>query len=175
MDNSQAKICVVCGDKALGYNFNAITCESCKAFFRRNALSPKRFKCLFEGHCEVTVVTRRFCPCCRLQKCFKAGMKTEYIMSEEDKVLKKRKIAQNKAKERKAAGTVEKVEVKNEHTDTQVPHVDTTEVDACGVDTIRSMLVPGDRLASCNDGVGTNSLKTNTDDVAKDTVQQVAK
>nr|KAG5708734.1 hypothetical protein BaRGS_034951 [Batillaria attramentaria] len=31
------KLCLVCGDKALGYNFNAISCESCKAFFRRNA------------------------------------------------------------------------------------------------------------------------------------------
>ena len=31
------KICLVCGDKALGYNFNAVSCESCKAFFRRNA------------------------------------------------------------------------------------------------------------------------------------------
>lgn len=34
-------ICGVCGDKALGYNFDAITCESCKAFFRRNALKAK--------------------------------------------------------------------------------------------------------------------------------------
>jgi len=31
------KICGVCGDRALGYNFDAISCESCKAFFRRNA------------------------------------------------------------------------------------------------------------------------------------------
>lgn len=30
--------CVVCGSAANGYNFDAITCESCKAFFRRNAL-----------------------------------------------------------------------------------------------------------------------------------------
>jgi hypothetical protein len=30
-------ICVVCGANANGYNFDAITCESCKAFFRRNA------------------------------------------------------------------------------------------------------------------------------------------
>ena len=37
----KSKICSVCGDKALGYNFNAITCESCKAFFRRNALKDK--------------------------------------------------------------------------------------------------------------------------------------
>ncbi|OTF82593.1 nuclear hormone receptor 48-like protein [Euroglyphus maynei] len=35
------KICGVCGDKALGYNFNALTCESCKAFFRRNAIRTK--------------------------------------------------------------------------------------------------------------------------------------
>lgn len=36
-----AKKCGVCGDHALGSNFNAITCESCKAFFRRNALKTK--------------------------------------------------------------------------------------------------------------------------------------
>ena len=30
--------CVVCGSPANGYNFDAISCESCKAFFRRNAL-----------------------------------------------------------------------------------------------------------------------------------------
>lgn len=35
------KICGVCGDRALGYNFNAVSCESCKAFFRRNALKNK--------------------------------------------------------------------------------------------------------------------------------------
>ena len=38
MMNINKTLCQVCGDKALGfYNFNAITCESCKAFFRRNA------------------------------------------------------------------------------------------------------------------------------------------
>ena len=40
-ENKMPKICAVCGDKALGYNFGAMTCESCKAFFRRNALSNK--------------------------------------------------------------------------------------------------------------------------------------
>ena len=35
------KVCGVCGDKALGCNFDAISCESCKAFFRRNALKEK--------------------------------------------------------------------------------------------------------------------------------------
>lgn len=40
-NGAREKICLVCGDKALGYNFNAISCESCKAFFRRNALKDK--------------------------------------------------------------------------------------------------------------------------------------
>ena len=31
------KICEICGDSSLGFNFGAISCESCKAFFRRNA------------------------------------------------------------------------------------------------------------------------------------------
>jgi len=39
------KYCGVCGDKALGYNFDAISCESCKAFFRRNA--PKGLVSLY--------------------------------------------------------------------------------------------------------------------------------
>lgn len=33
-------ICTVCDGSAHGYNFDTITCESCKAFFRRNALRP---------------------------------------------------------------------------------------------------------------------------------------
>lgn len=96
--SSADKVCMVCGDKALGYNFNAVTCESCKAFFRRNALLSKDFTCPFSATCEITIVTRRFCQRCRLEKCFRIGMQKEYIMSEEDKMLKRKKIEQNRAK-----------------------------------------------------------------------------
>ncbi|GFY40893.1 nuclear hormone receptor HR96 [Trichonephila inaurata madagascariensis] len=92
------KKCGVCGDNALGSNFNAITCESCKAFFRRNALKTKEFKCPFENECKVDMVTRRFCQKCRLKKCFAIGMKKEWIMSEEEKKAKREKIAQNRQK-----------------------------------------------------------------------------
>lgn len=95
---ARSKICQVCGDKALGYNFNAITCESCKAFFRRNALNKKEFTCPFNQNCDITVVTRRFCQKCRLTKCFSIGMKKEYIMSEADKAAKRQKIELNRAK-----------------------------------------------------------------------------
>ncbi|XP_017799578.1 PREDICTED: nuclear hormone receptor HR96 [Habropoda laboriosa] len=95
-----SKICGVCGDRALGYNFNAVSCESCKAFFRRNALKNKDFRCPFTENCNITPVTRRFCQKCRLDKCFSIGMRKEHIMSEEDKVLKRQKIEQNRAKKR---------------------------------------------------------------------------
>lgn len=101
------KVCMVCSDKALGYNFNAITCESCKAFFRRNALSNKEFTCPFNGNCEISIVTRRFCQKCRLEKCFSIGMRKDYIMSEEDKILKKIKMENNRTKRKSSCNSNE--------------------------------------------------------------------
>ncbi|XP_050310763.1 nuclear hormone receptor HR96 [Anthonomus grandis grandis] len=94
------KICGVCGDKALGFNFNAVTCESCKAFFRRNALIQKEFRCPFSNDCKITTVTRRFCQKCRLNKCFSIGMCKDLIMSDEDKAQKRQKIEENRARKR---------------------------------------------------------------------------
>uniref|UniRef100_A0A1B6EGZ0 Nuclear receptor domain-containing protein n=1 Tax=Clastoptera arizonana TaxID=38151 RepID=A0A1B6EGZ0_9HEMI len=96
-----SKVCGVCGDIALGYNFNAVTCESCKAFFRRNALKVKTFHCPFQEKCNLTAVTRRFCQKCRLEKCFLIGMKKELILSPEEKEIKRRKIMANKSVESK--------------------------------------------------------------------------
>lgn len=103
------KTCLICGDKALGYNFNAISCESCKAFFRRNALSGKELKCPFSNNCVVTVVTRRFCQKCRLEKCLSVGMVKEFIMSEEDKAEKRKKIEENRARKRQHTDTEDTV------------------------------------------------------------------
>lgn len=90
------KYCAVCGDKAIACNFNAVTCESCKAFFRRNAFKETRLKCLFENRCVIDRVTRRFCSKCRLLKCFQIGMKREWILTDEQKQIKRVKIMQNK-------------------------------------------------------------------------------
>jgi len=52
------KVCGVCGDRALSYNFDAISCESCKAFFRRNAPKGLVSLSLQQVHsCEVVVHT----------------------------------------------------------------------------------------------------------------------
>ncbi|UJR19244.1 hypothetical protein I4U23_022373 [Adineta vaga] len=48
-------ICVVCGDQAIGYNYNALSCNSCKAFFRRNAhQSMEKIRCITgQNQCSV--------------------------------------------------------------------------------------------------------------------------
>lgn len=89
--------CYVCGAKAHGYNFDQITCESCKAFFRRNALkSMDKFRCRNNNNCVITSATRKRCKRCRLTKCFKVGMRKEWILTEEEKRLKRRKIERNR-------------------------------------------------------------------------------
>ncbi|KAG9511163.1 Nuclear hormone receptor family member nhr-48, partial [Fragariocoptes setiger] len=98
------KFCAVCGDRAIACNFNAVTCESCKAFFRRNAFKD-RMKCLFEDKCVIDKVTRRFCSRCRLKKCFEIGMKREWILSEDEKEKKRIKIMQNRQKKARSTPT----------------------------------------------------------------------
>ncbi|CAF1284621.1 unnamed protein product [Adineta steineri] len=91
-------ICVICHAPAMGYNFDQITCESCKAFFRRNALqTSNRLKCrVGTNDCIITLETRKRCKYCRLKKCFEKGLRKEWIMSEEEKRTKKRKIDDNR-------------------------------------------------------------------------------
>lgn len=45
-DRNAPRICGVCGDKATGFHFNAMTCEGCKGFFRW-VLSPSWRVCSF--------------------------------------------------------------------------------------------------------------------------------
>uniref|UniRef100_A0A1I8JEC9 Nuclear receptor n=1 Tax=Macrostomum lignano TaxID=282301 RepID=A0A1I8JEC9_9PLAT len=72
-------------EPATGYNFDRLTCESCKAFFRRNALkSRERIKpCSRGGGCDVSGPQRKHCPTCRLEKCLRVGMKKELILPPE--------------------------------------------------------------------------------------------
>ena len=37
-------------------------------------------KCIFTGDCRIDMNTRRFCPHCRLKKCFAVGMKKDLIL-----------------------------------------------------------------------------------------------
>ncbi|CAF0890592.1 unnamed protein product [Adineta steineri] len=90
-------VCVICGSSAHGYNFGAITCEGCKAFFRRHARkAPTAFHCDGKGDCKITVETRRFCSACRLAKCFNSGMQCDRLLTVEQKAEKRRQIEVNR-------------------------------------------------------------------------------
>ncbi|CAG2113706.1 unnamed protein product, partial [Medioppia subpectinata] len=78
------KVCSVCSDRAVGYNFGALTCESCRSFFRRNATRVEEFGCFFGDNCDVNRLTRKFCKKCRIDKCLSIGMKREALTYGED-------------------------------------------------------------------------------------------
>ncbi|CAF4887240.1 unnamed protein product [Rotaria sp. Silwood1] len=91
-------ICVVCGSPAYGYNFGAIACESCKAFFRRNARKDSNtLPCKNKGDCQITLETRRNCVACRLAKCFNSGMQRDRLSTDEQKASKHRQIEENRS------------------------------------------------------------------------------
>ncbi|KAK1898958.1 Vitamin D3 receptor A [Dissostichus eleginoides] len=80
-DRNAPRICGVCGDKATGFHFNAMTCEGCKGFFRRSMKRKASFTCPFNGTCTITKDNRRHCQACRLKRCVDIGMMKEFMVS----------------------------------------------------------------------------------------------
>ncbi|CAF0751483.1 unnamed protein product [Adineta ricciae] len=90
-------MCAVCEGDAHGYNFDAITCESCKAFFRRNALRPiDKLKCRGNRDCDVKVNIKKRCKRCRIVKCLAVGMRKEWILTDKERQDKRVKIEANR-------------------------------------------------------------------------------
>ncbi|CAF1422791.1 unnamed protein product [Adineta steineri] len=70
--------CRICGAPAQYANFGAISCSSCKMFFKRTAnIEQKTFKCNFGDNCEIKRDNHHMCTSCRLKKCFQYGMSTD--------------------------------------------------------------------------------------------------
>uniref|UniRef100_UPI00358F4E63 oxysterols receptor LXR-beta-like n=1 Tax=Myxine glutinosa TaxID=7769 RepID=UPI00358F4E63 len=88
-----AERCRVCGDRASGFHYNALSCEGCKGFFRRSVIKGARFSCRAggEGACNMDVYMRRKCQACRMKKCCDAGMLEHCVLSEEQ--IRKKKGA----------------------------------------------------------------------------------
>ncbi|XP_052801133.1 nuclear receptor ROR-gamma-like isoform X2 [Mya arenaria] len=80
-DNMLFPPCKVCGRSATGFHFGVITCEACKAFFRRALIHKQAYMCLGDGSCDVTTAERKsvICSACRLQKCMTLGMSTNSV------------------------------------------------------------------------------------------------
>ena len=73
----QEELCLVCGDRASGYHYNALTCEGCKGFFRRSITKNAVYQCKYGSDCEIDMYMRRKCQECRLKKCLSVGMRPE--------------------------------------------------------------------------------------------------
>ncbi|NXN91460.1 NR1I3 protein, partial [Rhinopomastus cyanomelas] len=113
-EDGEDKVCAVCGDQASGYHFHVMSCEGCKGFFRRSILKGVHFTCPFTQSCPVTKAKRRQCQACRLQKCLRAGMRKDMIMSEE--ALQRRRALRGQrrlAQEQPAGLTAEQQELIN--------------------------------------------------------------
>ncbi|BFZ10955.1 hypothetical protein BsWGS_13994 [Bradybaena similaris] len=74
--------CVVCGDRASGRHYGAISCEGCKGFFKRSIRKQLNYACRGARDCQVTKLHRNRCQYCRLQKCVSVGMRSESVQQE---------------------------------------------------------------------------------------------
>ncbi|XP_028307665.1 nuclear receptor subfamily 2 group C member 2 isoform X1 [Gouania willdenowi] len=77
-----ADYCVVCGDKASGRHYGAVSCEGCKGFFKRSVRKSLTYSCRSNQDCIINKHHRNRCQFCRLKKCLKMGMKTDSVQSE---------------------------------------------------------------------------------------------
>nr|XP_031326829.1 nuclear receptor subfamily 2 group C member 2 isoform X3 [Camelus dromedarius] len=74
--------CVVCGDKASGRHYGAVSCEGCKGFFKRSVRKNLTYSCRSNQDCIINKHHRNRCQFCRLKKCLEMGMKMEYCKRE---------------------------------------------------------------------------------------------
>ncbi|XP_035266767.1 androgen receptor-like [Anguilla anguilla] len=68
------RTCLICGDEASGCHYGALTCGSCKVFFKRAAEGKQKYLCASINDCTIDKLRRKNCPSCRLKRCFAAGM-----------------------------------------------------------------------------------------------------
>ncbi|XP_067294689.1 androgen receptor isoform X1 [Pseudorasbora parva] len=68
------RTCLICSDEASGCHYGALTCGSCKVFFKRAAEGKQKYLCASRNDCTIDKLRRKNCPSCRLKRCFEAGM-----------------------------------------------------------------------------------------------------
>jgi len=88
---AEVRECHVCGERAGKHSYyGGQVCPSCRAFFRRSVQSGYNatYFCIKDGNCEVTLKTRKNCQYCRYKLCEAAGMKTTWVLTEEERKQK---------------------------------------------------------------------------------------
>ncbi|KOB77179.1 Ecdysone receptor A [Operophtera brumata] len=101
----QEELCLVCGDRASGYHYNALTCEGCKGFFRRSVTKNAVYICKFGHACEMDMYMRRKCQECRLKKCLAVGMRPECVVPENQCLMKRKEKKAQREKDKLPVST----------------------------------------------------------------------
>nr|ATB56336.1 ecdysone receptor [Panonychus citri] len=96
----QEELCLVCGDRASGYHYNALTCEGCKGFFRRSITKNAVYQCKYGNNCDIDMYMRRKCQECRLKKCLNVGMRPECVVPEYQCAIKRESKRAQKEKDK---------------------------------------------------------------------------
>ena len=84
---------------------NLQVCPSCRAFFRRSVQSGYNltYACVKSKNCEMSLKTRKNCQYCRYKKCEDAGMKTAWVLTDEER---KQKFEGRVKKKRKSGSSI---------------------------------------------------------------------
>merc|ERR1719356_2382251 len=107
--------CHVCGEKAGKHSYyGGQVCPSCRAFFRRSVQSGYNltYACVKSKNCEMSLKTRKNCQYCRYKKCEDAGMKTAWVLTDEER---KQKFEGRIKKKNKRLGSEMDVQRDNQH------------------------------------------------------------
>ena len=81
------KDCSVCLIKnvKVGKHYGAVTCYSCRAFFRRSQDRKRPLRCKLSNSCEIGPDIGKSCPKCRYEKCLRVGMQPHLVLNEQEK------------------------------------------------------------------------------------------
>ncbi|XP_042324233.1 nuclear receptor subfamily 2 group C member 1 isoform X6 [Sceloporus undulatus] len=106
--NKVFDLCVVCGDKASGRHYGAVTCEGCKGFFKRSIRKNLVYSCRGARDCVINKHHRNRCQYCRLQRCIAFGMKQDSVQCERKPVEVSREKSSN------CAASTEKIYIRKD-------------------------------------------------------------
>ncbi|XP_063164962.1 nuclear receptor subfamily 2 group C member 1 isoform X3 [Candoia aspera] len=106
--NKVFDLCVVCGDKASGRHYGAVTCEGCKGFFKRSIRKNLVYSCRGARDCVINKHHRNRCQYCRLQRCIAFGMKQDSVQCERKPVEASREKSSN------CAASTEKIYIRKD-------------------------------------------------------------
>jgi len=104
--------CKICKEPAAKHiHYGAVSCFSCRAFFRRSIQNEtsETYVCRRNKDCQINIKTRRNCQYCRYRRCLDVGMKPSWVLSPDE-----RERRFKKSKDKKNSKPVELINCKKE-------------------------------------------------------------